>query len=151
MKDSKETQMYRADFRTRWEKLRVGWFERIRWNTHITICEGDDQSPSDAWSEALKARTTQRGGQGGGHVYTCGWFMSLYGKNHHNVVKLLASNYNKLIFLKKTKPPKIVKGREAWHTAVHELSKSNWAKTTVSLKTHKQRRREISGRMFMGM
>ena len=23
----------------------------------------------------------------GGHVYTHGWFMSMYGKNHHNIVK----------------------------------------------------------------
>ena len=30
-----------------------------------------------------------------GHMYTCGWFMSMYGKNHHNIVKQLASNLNK--------------------------------------------------------
>ena len=23
----------------------------------------------------------------GGHMYTCGWSMSVYGKNHHNIVK----------------------------------------------------------------
>ena len=28
----------------------------------------------------------------GVHVYTHGWFMSTYGKNHHNIVKQLASN-----------------------------------------------------------
>ena len=33
-----------------------------------------------------------RGVQDGGHMYTHGWFMSMYGKNHHNIVKLLASN-----------------------------------------------------------
>ena len=30
------------------------------------------------------------GGRGvldGGHMYTRGWFMSMYGKNHHNIVK----------------------------------------------------------------
>ena len=27
------------------------------------------------------------GGQDGGHVYTHGWFMSVYGKNHYSVVK----------------------------------------------------------------
>ena len=30
------------------------------------------------------------GGKGfrdGGHMYTCGWFMSVYGKNHHDDVK----------------------------------------------------------------
>ena len=28
----------------------------------------------------------------GGHRYTHGWFMSMYGKNHHNIVKKSASN-----------------------------------------------------------
>ena len=27
------------------------------------------------------------GVQVGGHLYTHGWFMSIYGKNHHNIVK----------------------------------------------------------------
>ena len=27
------------------------------------------------------------GVQDGGHMYTHGWFMSMYGKNHHNIVK----------------------------------------------------------------
>ena len=40
--------------------------------------------------------TTQRGGMGrevgaefgmGGHMYTYGWFMSVYGKNYHNIEK----------------------------------------------------------------
>ena len=26
-------------------------------------------------------------GCGGEHMYTCGWLMSMYGKNHHNIVK----------------------------------------------------------------
>ena len=30
-----------------------------------------------------------------GHMYTHGWFMLVYGKNHHNIVKYLASNQNK--------------------------------------------------------
>ena len=29
----------------------------------------------------------ERGVQGGGHMYTCGGFMSMYGKNHYNIVK----------------------------------------------------------------
>ena len=28
-----------------------------------------------------------RGIQDGGHMYTHGWFMSMYGKNHYNTVK----------------------------------------------------------------
>ena len=32
------------------------------------------------------------GASGGGQMYTRGWFMSMYGKNHYNTVKYLASN-----------------------------------------------------------
>ena len=39
----------------------------------------------------------ERGVQDGGHMYTHGWFMSMYGKKPYNIVKELASNYNKLI------------------------------------------------------
>ena len=28
-----------------------------------------------------------KGTQDGGHMYTCGWFMSMYSKTHHNTVK----------------------------------------------------------------
>ena len=28
-----------------------------------------------------------RGFRDGGHMYTHGWFISMYGKNHHNIVK----------------------------------------------------------------
>ena len=33
-----------------------------------------------------------KGVQDGGHRYICGGFMSMYGRNHHNIVKELASN-----------------------------------------------------------
>ena len=50
------------------------------------------------------------GGEGGGrgvqdvgtHVHPW-WVMSMYGKNHHNIVKYLASNENKQINLKNPK------------------------------------------------
>ena len=39
----------------------------------------------------IKAHTDREGGgrevQDGGHMYTHGWFMSMYGKNHYNIVK----------------------------------------------------------------
>ena len=28
----------------------------------------------------------------GGHMYTCGWFTLMYGKNHHNIIKQLSYN-----------------------------------------------------------
>ena len=34
----------------------------------------------------------KRGVQAGGHMCTRGWFMSMYGKNHHNIIKQLSSN-----------------------------------------------------------
>ena len=59
--------------------------------TYITICEIDDQSKFDAWNRALIASALGQpkgcDGKGdgvgfcdGGHVYTCGWFMSVYSK-----------------------------------------------------------------------
>ena len=42
--------------------------------------------------------------QDGGHLYTHGWFMSMYGKNHHNIVSNEPPiKVNKLIFLKEKK------------------------------------------------
>ena len=48
-------------------------------------------------SQSWCTGTTQRDGMGdgggrgcsgqGAHMYTCNWFMSMYGKNHHNIVK----------------------------------------------------------------
>ena len=34
----------------------------------------------------------ERGFQDGGHMYTHGWLMWMYGKIHYNIVKWLASN-----------------------------------------------------------
>jgi len=66
------------------------------WNMYITICEIDHQSKFNAWNRALKASALGwpwgmgwggRGVQDAGHVYTHGWFMSMYGKNHYNIIK----------------------------------------------------------------
>ena len=66
--------------------------------TYTTICEIGDQSKFDAWNRALKAsalgQPEEWNGEGGGsgvkmvgHMYTHVWFMLMYGKNHHNIVK----------------------------------------------------------------
>ena len=72
---------------------------------YITVCEIGDQSKFSAWNRALKAGVHWdnpegwdgeggvRGIQDGGHMYTHGWFMSMYGKNHYNTVKWLASSF----------------------------------------------------------
>ena len=50
----------------------------------------------NAWDRVLRAGALGwpwgmgwggRGVQDGGHMYTHGWFMSMYGKNHCNIVK----------------------------------------------------------------
>ena len=64
---------------------------------YITMSETDHQSKFDAWNRALKAGAPgQRWGMGwegggsgvqdGGHMYTHGWLMSMYGKNHYNII-----------------------------------------------------------------
>ena len=51
---------------------------------HETVCLGlvhwDD---TEGWDGEEGAR----GFQDGEHMYTHGWFMSMYGKNHYNIVK----------------------------------------------------------------
>ena len=79
---------------------RQGWddLREQHWNMYFTICEIDHQSKFDAWNRALKAGALRQlwrmrwgGGweefQHGGHMYTHGWFTSMYGKTHYNTVK----------------------------------------------------------------
>ena len=66
--------------------------------TCIIICEIDHQSRFDAWDRVHRAGAWDdpegwdregggRGVQDGEHMYTHGWFMWMYGKNHHDIVK----------------------------------------------------------------
>ena len=84
---------------------RWGWddLREQHWNIYITICETDRQSKFDVWNRALKAGALGQpwgmrcggrweGVQDGGRMHTRGWFMSVYSKNHYNIVKQLASN-----------------------------------------------------------
>ena len=65
---------------------------------YIIIYETDHQSRLNAWDRVLRAGALGwpwgmgwegggRGIQDGEHMYTHGWFISVYGKNHHNIVK----------------------------------------------------------------
>ena len=65
--------------------------------------------------EGLEGEGGGRGVRDEGHMYTHGWFMSMYGKNHHNIVKQLTSNY---IFLKKPWLKKFFKKQEIRNTTV---------------------------------
>ena len=77
-----------------------GWDDlgEWHWNVYIIICEMNRQSRFDVWDRVLRAGALGwpwemgwggrwRGVQDGGHMYTHGWFMWMYGKNHHNIAK----------------------------------------------------------------
>ena len=50
---------------------------------HETGCSGlVYQDDPEGWD----GEAGGRGIQNGGHMYTHGWFMSMYGKNHYNIV-----------------------------------------------------------------
>ena len=88
---------------------RWGWdgVREQHWNMYITICEIDRQSRFRAWDRVLRAgalgwpwgmewEESGRGVQDGEHMYTHGGFMSMYGKNHYNIVISLQFKKNKL-------------------------------------------------------
>ena len=58
-------------------------------SVHETGCSGlVHRADPEVWD----GEGVQRGVQDGEHMYTHGWFMSMYGKNQYNMVKHLASN-----------------------------------------------------------
>ena len=68
---------------------------------YIIICEIEDQSKFDAWNRGLKASVLGQpwgmgwGGrweevQDGGHMYTHGWFMSVYGQKPPQYCKVIS-------------------------------------------------------------
>ena len=67
----------------------------LRSYSHIIICETDRQSRFDARDRVLRADALGqprgmrwgRRWEGGSHMYPHGGFMSMYGKNHYNIVK----------------------------------------------------------------
>ena len=74
------------------------WEGSIETNVYIIICEADCQSSFDAWDRVLRAGAlddpggwdAEGGGRGildGEHMCACGWFMSIFGKNHYNIIK----------------------------------------------------------------
>ena len=65
---------------------------------YITICEIGHQSKFDGWNRSLKPGALDnpgewdgegggRGAQDGWHMYIHGWFMTMYDKIQHNIVK----------------------------------------------------------------
>ena len=56
---------------------------------HETGCKGLVHWDGPEWWDGEGG---EGGVQDGGHMYTHGWFMSMYSKKHYNIVKLLTSN-----------------------------------------------------------
>ena len=65
---------------------------------YITVCEINDECQVQRMKQGTQSwfsGTTQKNGVGkqmagvqdGGHMCTHDWFISMYGKNHHNIVK----------------------------------------------------------------
>ena len=51
-------------------------------------CTEDTQSSSLGLPRGLEWEGRSEDGSGcGGHMFNCGQFMAMYGKNHHNTVK----------------------------------------------------------------
>ena len=89
--------MYRTDFWTLWEKARDDLREQHR-NMYIIKCETDHQYRLDGrdkcsglvhWDdpEGWNGEGGGRRVQDGEHMKIHGWFVSMYGKNHYNIVR----------------------------------------------------------------
>ena len=112
---------------------------------HETGCSGlvhwDDP---EGWDGEGGGRVVQDGE----HMYTHGWFMSMYGKNHYNTV--ISLQLNKLVFLKDVMTSQYYECAKC-HRIVHLkivnfmlrrlnlIFKGNW-------KTHQSKARKIKNR-----
>ena len=80
-----------------------GWDDLGEWplNMYIIICETNHQFRFNAWYRMLgllqwddpEGEDGEGGGSGvqdGEHVYTCGWFMSIYGKKPLQYCKVIS-------------------------------------------------------------
>ena len=79
---------------------RRGWdvLREQHWNMYIIYSETDHQPRLDAWDkcsglvhwedpEGSGGEGGGRGDQDGEYMWLHGWFMSMYDKNHYNIVK----------------------------------------------------------------
>ena len=97
-KTEKETQIYRTVFWTLWEKARVGCFKRtaskhvyyLGWNRSPAQFGCMRQVPGPGAGKTQRDRVEREVGGGnreGERMYIHGWFVSMYDKNHYNIVK----------------------------------------------------------------
>ena len=97
---------YPAIKMNRFESVPVRWMnqEPVFGNIYTTICKIDSQWEFAVWCRELKPLLCDNqegvgsggrwegGSRGKRHVYTYGWFMSIHGRNQHNIAKQLSSN-----------------------------------------------------------
>ena len=84
--------------------IKLSWNLRLEWKTEVMSIPQNNVTEKnkmfDAGHPSQSSVTTCRDQLGwkewasgcGGHMYTYGRFMLMYGKNHHNIVKQLSSN-----------------------------------------------------------
>ena len=81
-----------------WEKVRMGRYERIalnhvyyhiwnRWPAQIRCMKQGTQSWCSGTTQRDVGKEVGVGFRMVGHMYTHGCFMSMYDKNHHDIVK----------------------------------------------------------------
>ena len=58
-----------------------------RWSIQVWYMKQGTQSQCTGMTQGWDGERGGRGVQDGGYMYTDGWFMSMYGKNHYNIVK----------------------------------------------------------------
>ena len=57
------------------------------------LCDTGSSTQCSGQSRGVGWGGKWEGGSGGrGHMYTCGWFMLMCGRNQHNIIKQLSSN-----------------------------------------------------------
>ena len=97
-----ETQIQKTDLWTQWEKERVGWTDRVAWKYILSLWKTESRwafalcpsEPSPVLCDNLEGIMEWRwegGSARRGHIYTCDWFMLMYGRKQHNSVKQLSS------------------------------------------------------------
>ena len=95
---AKETQMYRTVFWTLgedgggmiWENsIETCILSYVKQITSPSLMHETGYSGLVHWDdpEGWDGEGGGKGLQDGGHMYTCDWSMSMYGKNHYNIVK----------------------------------------------------------------
>ena len=70
--------------------VKIPWSLFDYWLGYYLFSLGNPSTCMKQSSQSPEGQDGEGGGKrvrDGGHMYTRGWFMSMYGKNHHDIVK----------------------------------------------------------------